>query len=390
MSAPTLAATGRWSVTGPLPSPGAWAGQHDGPVVLEGGKVLVAGGADGTGAALDRAALYDPATKKWAATGALATGRRLHTVTLLDTGKVLVAGGVGGAAAFPAPGLASAELYNPTTGAWTPARPMRTGRWGHSAVLVGGKVLVAGGTTTRSAQSVRALRSAELYDPETGEWTEVGAMTDARSGHPAVVLQDGRVLVVGGTAPVARDVDAALAFCELYNPTSKDWTPTGDLRAPRSRHRATVLNGGREVLVTGGSAPGAGDDGTFDPVSRAGAELYRQSTGGWTAVNDMPGGRCLHRAVPLGTGQALVVGGTDDPRHDAGYQSAIIFDAATGRWLPAGGLATGRWAFAAVPLSASTVLVAGGVVRSGVAAADPAVEELTASAEVFDAAGGTS
>ncbi|MEU7867124.1 kelch repeat-containing protein [Dactylosporangium sp. NPDC049140] len=389
MSSSTMAATGHWTGTGALPAPVTWAGQHDGPVVLGTGKVLVAGGADAAAGALARAALYDPAAKTWAATGSLGTGRRLHTVTLLGTGKVLVTGGIGGAAAFPAPGLATAELYDPATGTWTATGALHTARWGHSAALVGDKVLVAGGTTTRSGQSVRALRSAELYDPATGEWTEVGPMTDARSGHPAVVLQNGRVLVAGGTAPLARDLDAALAFCELFDPATLAWTPTGDLLVPRGRHRATVLNGGRDVLVTGGGAPGALGDGMFDPSSLSTAELYRQDTGGWSAVADLPGGRCLHRAVAVGTGKVLVVGGTDDERHDAGYQSAVLFDTATAAWVPAGGLAVGRWAFAAVPLSATTVLVGGGVTRSGAAAADPAHDELTAAAEVFDVTGST-
>jgi N-acetylneuraminic acid mutarotase len=383
MTGPTVTATGQWTATDALPSASAWYGQHDSAVPLRTGKVLVVGGADGLSAARGQAALYDPATKAWTTTGGLQTPRRLHTVTLLADGKVLVTGGISGSAQFPAPGLAAAELYDPATGTWATTGSMRTARWGHSAVLVGGKVLVAGGTTIRSSQSVKAVRSAELFDPATGAWTEVEPMTDARSGHTAVVLGNGRVLVAGGSAPTGRDDDAELAYCELYDPTAGTWTPTGALLAPRSRHQATPLSGGTAVLVTGGRAPGGPGDGTFDPFSRATAELYSQDSGGWTAVEDMPGGRAFHRAVPLGTGKVLVIGGTENARNDAGYQSAVIFDAATRRWTPAGGLATGRWAFAATALSDKVVLVAGGVTRSGLAAANPGAEELTANAEIF-------
>jgi N-acetylneuraminic acid mutarotase len=383
MTGPTTTAVGQWTATGALPSASAWYGQHDNAVLLRNGKVLVVGGADGSSAALGQAALYDPATKVWSATGSPQTPRRLHTVTVLADGKVLVTGGISGSAQFPAPGLAAAELYDPAAGTWTAAGSMHTARWGHSAVLVGGKVLVAGGTTIRSSQSVKALRSAELYDTATGVWTETEPMTDARSGHTAVVLGNGRVLVVGGSAPTTRDDDADLAFCELYDPTAGTWTPTGGLLAPRSRHQATALSGGTAVLVTGGRAPGGPGDGTFDPFSRATAELYSQDSGGWAAVEDMPGGRGFHRAVPLGTGKALVVGGTENARDDAGYQSAVIFDAATRKWIRASGLATGRWAFAAAALSDKVVLVAGGVTRSGLAAANPIDEELTTTAEIF-------
>ncbi|GGU12235.1 Kelch repeat-containing protein [Streptomyces lateritius] len=384
MTSTTLAATGRWTGTGALPSAAAWYGVHDNAVVLTDNKVLVVGGQDGSAAALGKAAVYDPGTKTWTATTDLRTPRRLHTATRLPDGKVLVAGGISGSAQFPAPGLAAAEIYDPVQRTWSSTASMHTARWGHSAVLVGSKVLVAGGTTIRSAQSVKALRSAELYDPATKTWTETGPMTDARSGHPAVVLANGRVLVAGGTVPTARDEDTALAYCELYDSSAGTWSPTGALLVPRGRHQATALSGGASVLVTGGRAPGGSGDGTFDPFSRASAELYVQDTGTWTAVPDMPGGRGLHRAVPLGQSRVLVVGGTDNARDDVGYASAVVFDMATRSWMPAGGLAAGRWAFTAAALSDKLVLVAGGVVRSGLAAATPGAEELTTSAELFD------
>jgi hypothetical protein len=67
--------------------------------------VLVAGGIsfDGT---LAGAELYDPSTGMFTPTGAMNTARFLHTATLLNNGIVLVAGGNGGSAV-----LASAELY---------------------------------------------------------------------------------------------------------------------------------------------------------------------------------------------------------------------------------------------------------------------------------------
>ncbi|MEV0385937.1 kelch repeat-containing protein [Nonomuraea sp. NPDC050643] len=384
MTSPTLAATGQWTRTGDLPTPSSWYGRHDGAVTLTGGKVLVAGGASPGQAALTQAALYDPAAKTWAPTGALQTSRRLHTITLLDDGKVLVTGGISGTAQFPAPGLASAELYDPATGAWTATGSLHGNRWGHSAALLqNGKVLVAGGATIRSAQSVKALRTAELYDPAAGTWTEVAPMTDARSGHAAVVLPGGRVLVVGGVVPVAGDAEAALAFCEIFDPATGAWTPTGDLLAARGRHQATPLSDGT-VLATGGSAPGGPGDGTFDPYSRATAELYTPATGKWTELPDMPSGRGLHRAVPLGQRRALVVGGAGTVRDGVGYANALVFDGVTKTWSPAGGLAVGRWGFAVAKLAGGAgVLVTGGVVRSGLAAAVFGADELTATTEVF-------
>jgi len=99
----------------------------------------------------------------------------------------------------------------------------------------------------------------------------------------------------------------------------------------------------------------------------------------------MPGGRELHRAVALDGGQALVAGGTDNVRDGAGFAGALVFDG-TG-WTPAAGLATGRWGFAAAALSDGSVLVVGGVTRSGQATAAGVGQELTSTTELFTLAG---
>jgi hypothetical protein len=63
--------------------------------LLPNGKVLVAGGDDGSGLVFASAELYDPASGTWTGTGSLGAARYEHTATLLPNGKVLVAGGVG-------------------------------------------------------------------------------------------------------------------------------------------------------------------------------------------------------------------------------------------------------------------------------------------------------
>ena len=97
------------------------------------------------------------------------TARFHHTATLLTNGKVLVAGGFN---------TSSAELYDFATGTWSATGAMSTIRLNHAAILLlNGKVLVAGGTTGSGT-----LSSAELYDPATGTWTVTGSMTTVRYG----------------------------------------------------------------------------------------------------------------------------------------------------------------------------------------------------------------
>jgi uncharacterized repeat protein (TIGR03803 family) len=73
-------------------------------------------------------------------TNAMNTARAGHTTTVLANGKVLVAGGENGSV-----NLSTAELYDPATGAWTVTGGMNTARHAHTATLLpNGKVLVTG------------------------------------------------------------------------------------------------------------------------------------------------------------------------------------------------------------------------------------------------------
>ena len=59
----------------------------------------------------------------WVTNGPLTTPRQNHTATLLPDGTLLVAGGWNGSTA-----LATAEIFDPTTGKWTFTGAMTTNR----------------------------------------------------------------------------------------------------------------------------------------------------------------------------------------------------------------------------------------------------------------------
>jgi hypothetical protein len=160
--------------------------------LLPNGMVLVAGGGFGS---LASAELYDPASGTWTATGSLNTARDLHTAALLPNGMVLVAGG------FHSPGpSASAELYDPASGTWTATGSLNTARVSHTATsLPNGMVLVAGGYDNSNPRRFIYLASAELYDPASGAWTATGSLNTARYAHTATLLLNGMVLVAGGS-----------------------------------------------------------------------------------------------------------------------------------------------------------------------------------------------
>ncbi len=100
---------------------------------------------------------------------------RYHTATLLPNGKVLVAGGFDGTFS-----MSSAELYDPVSGTWTPTGDLATERESHTATLLpSGQVHIAGGITAGTDYIVGILASAELYDPVSGTWTATGSLATA-------------------------------------------------------------------------------------------------------------------------------------------------------------------------------------------------------------------
>lgn len=106
---------------------------------------------------------------QWVVTGTMQTGREFNAQVKLGSGKVLSIGGVDNNNNV----LASAEIYNASSGTWTLTGSMALQRETFPAVLTTGKVLAAGGAGAGGT----VLASAELYNPMTGVWSAAGPLS---------------------------------------------------------------------------------------------------------------------------------------------------------------------------------------------------------------------
>ncbi len=237
--------------------------------LLRDGKVLIAGGGDVQTASFDEvvssAELYDPSTGQFTPTGSMRTARSHATATLLADGRVLIAGGygcLGKSGCTPGPvtagtdPLASAELYDPATGKFSPTGSMSVGRADASAILLpDGRVLMLNGGETR----------AEMYDPATGKFTLDGSLLNFYDSATATLLPNGKVLVIGGTigGPDAELYDTASAKSTSISLSLPPVIPTAD-GVPDT---ATVLKDGRVLLCV--------DDYlvTYDPATEFGHDV---------------------------------------------------------------------------------------------------------------------
>ena len=307
--------------------------------LLPDGRVLIAGGMVENGVFLKSAELFDPAKGTFVPTGDMQSRRVGHSATLLPNGKVLIAGGLAGRIFEGGPGnVATTEIYDPATGRFTPGPPMSTPRTGHDAVLLpNGKVLVSGGVDAGE----HALASAEIYDPATNQWTATGGMLTPRASRAAVVLKDGRVLVTGG--------GEGWNLAEIYNPASGVWHATGNMTTRRVKHAATLLPDGR-VLITGG-AP----DNQWHPLRSA--EIFDPRTNKFTAITDMELARFKipDATAVLKNGRILIAGGAAEIE---------VYDNASGRFFRAGALDEAHFFASTTLLKDGRALITGGYTAS--------------------------
>jgi hypothetical protein len=329
---------GHWVTTGSL-AHGRDA--HTATQLGKAGPVLIAGGYDAAEQErIAEAELYEPASGTFRSAGTMLLARDQHTATWLPKeGLVLLAGGRE-SYKLTTRVTATAELYDPAAEAFTATGSMSQPRTAAAAVLLkNGKVLVVGG-----ASDDGALSSAELYNPETGTFSPTGSMAEARQGPSATLLEDGRVLVAGGSSSEV----LLLSSAEIYDPGKGEFEATGSMTVPRRNQTATLLYDGR-VLIAGGDASSGRTRSTHDS-----AEVYDPEAGAFSPTGSMSDARVGHTATALPDGRVLVVGGSS-------YPTAELYHPWSGDFSSAGNMAESRSGCSATLLDDGSVLVVGGL-----------------------------
>ncbi len=306
------------------------------------GKLIVAGCSE-----YNSTKQFDPATGKVTEVDA-DTEAAIRAVTLQD-GRVFVVMEVddGALVVDSRSGKSGEDIDSPGTED-SPA----IGDGNATLLLNDGRVLIVGGEWDGQSSSI-AYAYAELFDPAAGKISRTGSMKTARSDFTAVKLADGRVLVAGGE--VGSDLDYVTSKAEMYDPATAKFTATGSLRTPRYSAVGALLPGGK-VLVAGGGDQDSG------PLSSA--ELFDPQTGKFSPTGSMTAARGDQEgepplAVALPDGRVVVMGGEDDDINLVA--TAEIYDPATGKFTAGGSIGPSVDHLAGAFVQADgTVLVVGG------------------------------
>ena len=260
---------------------------------LPDGRLMVVGGHNGGEVGITATNVFDPATSGWSLLPSMSYARWYPSLTRTgDEHMVAVSGQItqGNYADTPETYTAASHVWTKVTGASSSfahddgyplsfelpngrlfvfdpegghlgvldlatgrfsALPDSPIRFGSAAMYRPGKILVSGGGDAWSAPTNGATEVIDMT-AASPTWQQTAPMTYGRYQHNLVVLADGQVLAIGGSADVDQaDLNGALP-AELWNPQTQTWTTVAALSNPRMYHSTALLLPDATVLAAGG------------------------------------------------------------------------------------------------------------------------------------------
>jgi N-acetylneuraminic acid mutarotase len=220
------------------------------PVALEestesvaGGKLYLIGGFDAVGNSLSSVYVFDGAA--WSAGPRLPLGVD-HTASASLDDHVYVAGGH----SF---GRDSRRVFRLDGASWVEVASMNHARGGHTLLAYGGRLYAIGGNIGAATN----VAVAEVYDPQTNQWTDLPALPAPRN-HVAGFVYGPYLCAAGGRSPNTARVDC-------FDVENQGWVRLPDLPGPTSGAGSATLENG-DVVVMGGQD--AGESKIIDQFAR--------------------------------------------------------------------------------------------------------------------------
>ena len=243
------AATDTWSAVADLPAP-----LTHGQAAVWGGKIYIFGGFDdGPDGSRPNPEtyVYDPADNTMRVWGEMPYSVSGYGLAQVGSRAYLISGFYGTADDFQGESrhMFSIDLADPSAG-YRDEPDAPVGREHVGAAVVDGKIYFFGGETGHD-QYVGAKSDVHVYDPATRQWTQKGDIPGGGLAHveETSVVVGGKILVAGGNinGPAHENF---ISTIRLYDPATDQWSVIGDLPEPRRGAYVRVI--GDYLYVAGG------------------------------------------------------------------------------------------------------------------------------------------
>ncbi len=262
-------------------------------IVLPNGNVLVTGGQSYSKDTITNTCEeYNYKKNTWNYIANMNIPRTNHKLVLLDSNRVIAIGGYK---------LKSCEIYNIIENKWSLTDSLKISRYfGYTAnKLNNGQIIVTGGISlSKDMKTFQYLKDTEIYNPLLNKWFEIDSLKIGRANHSTVVLNDGRLLVIGGEIKNGQEKD-----CEIFDPSSGKWNIVDSLNIARYNQSTLLLSNGN-VFVSGGSN-------YKNPSGQwlNSCEIYVTKTNTWKLITPLVYNRDAHSSILLNNGLVLLTGG---------------------------------------------------------------------------------
>jgi len=277
----------------------------------------------------------------WSELQGLPEARQECPAVLLQ-GKIYVAGGMMN---FSATAVNRFESYDIRSNRWQRLADLPLAVHHTAIAAVGGRIYVMGGATGTSTPTDRVF----AYDPGANTWSEKARLPRATWAAAAVTYQE-RIYLISGTAAPNFSSNPGVPHTQVYTPASDSWS-TNYASIPLPRNHMAAVRIGTQVYISPGRTANAAD--------LADRRMHRYDLVGnvWTELAQLPEFYRSGSAMAQVHGTLYLIGGEGS---GSVLNKVHAYDPGSNVWRRVPDLPEGRHGMGAVTVGNVIYVPAGG------------------------------
>lgn len=251
------------------------------------------------------------------------------------------------------------DIYDPATGQWQQGAKPPVELHHMQAVAYDDKLYVLGALTGAFPEE-KAVANVLVYNPATDSWLTGPAIPAHRQrGGSGVVVHNGLIYIVGGNN--RGHMSGFVAWLDVFNPLTGQWTELADAPHARDHFHAVVIE---DQIYAAAGRMSSHDTGETMSLTVSAVDVYDINTRRWhTLDTPLPTARAGTAAMAV-NGQLVIVGG-ESLRQISAHNEVEAYNPATKQWQKWPALPVGRHGTQATLLNGAVYIAAGSANRGG-------------------------